>query len=109
MSMTNYASISDVKLGHKLGNGNFGEVYMGQWKVRNFMEISMFKKIKGTDVALKKLKASNSEQIEEFVKESQMLSYEISLNFLLIFTENFLILISFNLLEFLSMTKKKNS
>lgn len=49
-------TIDGVKVGQKLGNGNFGEVYKGEWK--------------GTEVALKKLKNSS----EEFVKESEMLA-----------------------------------
>ena len=48
--------IKDVKVGYRLGTGNFGDVYKGEWK--------------GTEVALKKLKNSS----EEFIKESEMLS-----------------------------------
>ena len=51
-----YNRIEGVIVGHRLGNGNFGEVYKGEWK--------------GSEVALKMLKNSS----EDFIKESEMLS-----------------------------------
>jgi predicted Ser/Thr protein kinase len=51
--------ISGVTVTIKLGGGNFGEVFKGEWK--------------GTFVALKKLKSSASQDFEEFAKESTML------------------------------------
>ena len=32
--------LKDVSIKNMLGSGNFGEVYRGEWKVRNFTEIS---------------------------------------------------------------------
>ena len=50
--------IKGVNVGEKLGGGNFGEVFKGNWK--------------GAAVALKKLK---SDQYQEFQKECEALLY----------------------------------
>jgi len=51
---TKIDELTNIKLGQKLGGGQFGEVYYGTWNGE-------------TAVALKKLKDSN--QIESFMKE----------------------------------------
>ncbi len=50
--------LEDVKIGKKLGEGNFGEVFLGTWAA--------------TDVALKKL---NGGEIEAFQLEAAILWY----------------------------------
>ena len=67
---TTIPNIRNVQVLRKLGGGNFGEVYEGNWKVcvsRFFLNF-----FKGASVALKKLKDSN---YDEFIKESNMLLY----------------------------------
>ncbi len=34
VEMSNLSTITDVIVQHKLGAGNFGEVYKGEWKVK---------------------------------------------------------------------------
>jgi serine/threonine protein kinase len=50
--------LTDIKVGKKLGEGNFGEVFLGTWA--------------GTNVALKKLSGG---EIEAFQQEASILWY----------------------------------
>ncbi len=56
-SLRNVDQLTDVNILEKLGAGNFGEVYKGEWN--------------GAEVALKKLKSQ--EDFEEFAKEAMVL------------------------------------